>query len=149
MQSKRLTQHTIDAEKTWQDVYQTPYAQPIVPFSYVMTCLIVGASFNPETRYNYAMPHIGPFGMPFDGGDNNDGITVIDITKLSAVKYCFVFLYSSTQDDEIPMMPLSAARYNSAYGNYTSAEAWTRDEALIDAETLNSVWPDRGWGVPK
>lgn len=87
--------------------------------------------------------------MPFDGGDNNDGITVIDITKLSAVKYCFVFLYSSTQDDEIPMMPLSAARYNSAYGNYTSAEAWTRDEALIDAETLNSVWPDRGWGVPK
>jgi hypothetical protein len=28
--------------------------------------------------------------MGFDQGDNNDGITVIDITDLESVKYCFV-----------------------------------------------------------
>jgi hypothetical protein len=56
---------------------------------FITTCLPLGASFDVKEGYN-ANLILEPFNMVFDGGDNNDGITIIDITDLSHVRYCFV-----------------------------------------------------------
>lgn len=135
-----------------------------------MTCLIIGASFDPDTCYNYAMPHVLPFGMPFDGGDNNDGITIIDITDLRKVKHSFAFLTDVPEfnpedadeedeegegdiDDEIPSFtPLSGLQYEAAYERPRNRSPRNifdarEDDDLIDEETLNSAWPDRRWGA--
>lgn len=42
-----------------------------VPFPFVATCLIMGASFNVNGYFHGVS--IEPFHMPFDGGDNNNG----------------------------------------------------------------------------
>jgi len=124
-----------DAEKNWRDLYRTEDAQFPVPFPYVMTCLIVGASFNPKERYNYAMPHVEPFGMPFDQGDNNDGITVIDISDLNAVKYCFVFLDSSELGQWKTNTPLTHEEYIDAYLHRNDDE--DDDEKNSDEESAD------------
>lgn len=61
----------------------------VQPFPFILTCLTVGASFRSEEGYFHAA-QAAEFDMDFDEGDNNNGITVLDITDLDHVKYCFV-----------------------------------------------------------
>lgn len=55
---------------------------------------MLGASFDIKQGYN-ASVSLQPFNMPFDGDDNNDSITVIDITDLDHVRYCFMMHFGA------------------------------------------------------
>lgn len=100
--------------------------------------------------------------MPFNGGDNNDGITVIDITDLDHVRYCFILwdgcdvFYNDEDKDsqsvDVPQMtPLSGPLYLGAYygSNIRGAlqelvrdfEVWD----LISTDALRSAWPEGDW----
>ncbi|KAJ4182060.1 hypothetical protein NW767_013953 [Fusarium falciforme] len=59
------------------------------PFPFITTCLAIGASYDSKTGQVQAI-HELRYDMGYDQGDNNDGITVIDITDLDHVRYCFV-----------------------------------------------------------
>ena len=48
-----------------------------VPFPFVATCLITGASFDPEEGY-YHRVDVEPFSMEYDEGDNNNGKSSIN-----------------------------------------------------------------------
>jgi len=132
-----------------------------LPFPFIHTCLTIGASFNPAEEY-YHMVHPLPFNLDFDGGDNNDGITIIDITDPDHVRYCFVNFKPSesdyeSDDDAYPLMtPLSASQYLRSYNNendtnYTDAfrnlvqgfESWN----VIEVDALESAWPGGDWNM--
>ena len=53
------------------------YDDSKVPFPFITTCLLLGASFNVKEGYNADLI-LEPFNMAFNGSDNNDGITIID-----------------------------------------------------------------------
>jgi hypothetical protein len=80
--ARRLDEEFWTKPRSWEDLE--------VPFPFITTCLFLGASFDVKAVYNHDVM-LEPFDMAFDDGENNDGITVIDITNLSHVRYCFVF----------------------------------------------------------
>ena len=93
--------------------------------------------------------------MAYNEGDNNNGITIFDITDPSHVQYCFVDFYGMESDREVPLMtPLSARTYLEAY-YVLSDPRNSRDlvplvEAfdewdLIATATLENTWPGEGW----
>ncbi|KAM0421383.1 hypothetical protein ACHAPT_010918 [Fusarium lateritium] len=61
----------------------------ICPFPIILTCLAVGAAYDVEEGRVQAI-HELRYDTGYDQGDNNDGITVLDITDLDHVRYCFV-----------------------------------------------------------
>ena len=61
----------------------------ICPFPFILTCLAIGTSYDSKTGQVQAI-HELQYDMGYDQGDNNDGITVLDITDLDNVRYCFV-----------------------------------------------------------
>ena len=75
-------------------------------FPFIATCLTVGSSFEPDVGYS-ARVHPMAFNTTLDQVDNNDGITVIDISNLDRFRYCFAF------PDK--RRPLSASAYLSLY----------------------------------
>ena len=98
--------------------------------------------------------------MYFDEGDNNDGITVIDITDLDRVRYCFVLwdgcdVFSQDEDANIlQLTPLSGSLYLGAYYNSNEQEervdlqelvrrfdSWD----LISSSALRDAWPEGDW----
>ena len=133
-----------------------------VPFPFITTCLLLGASLDVKEGYD-ASVLLMPFNMPFDGGDNNDGITVVDITDLSHVRYCFVlwdecdvFQVDRELDQaELPQMaPLSGPAYLAAY--YNAEERSNQPDLqpvmekydhwdLVDVNSLADTWPQGGW----
>ncbi|KAK0508339.1 hypothetical protein JMJ35_009423 [Cladonia borealis] len=133
-----------------------------VPFPFIATSLVVGASYDPN---GYIHPTIiEPFYMPYNGGDNNDGITIFDITNLPHVSYCFVDFKGINEHREVapktpPLMtPLSARTYLEAYYDLTdpsnsedllplvkSLQGWD----LIPASVLEDAWPGEGWKEAK
>jgi hypothetical protein len=80
--ARRLDEEFWTKPRSWEDFE--------VPFPFITTCFLLGASFDVKAVYNSRVT-LEPFNMAFNGGDNNDGITVIDITNLTHVRYCFVF----------------------------------------------------------
>jgi hypothetical protein len=80
--AKRLDEEFWTKPRSWEDFE--------VPFPFITTCFLLGASFDVKPVCNSRVT-LEPFNMAFNGGDNNDGITVIDITNLTHVRYCFVF----------------------------------------------------------
>lgn len=146
-----------DTEIRWNDDV------PVFPF--IATCLCLGASISGSGRG--ANVHNLPFNMRFDGGDNNDGITVLDITDPSAVRYAFVFL-KGTHSENFQNTPLTAYEYLADYdrphsGDDSAGDDSTGDETewclkkvlqrrtvidteeisapLIDEAALESAWP--------
>ncbi|WAO92210.1 hypothetical protein NCS54_00970600 [Fusarium falciforme] len=76
------------------------------PFPFITTCLAIGASYDSKTGQVQAI-HELRYDMGYDQGDNNDGITVIDVTDLDHVRYCFVNfgsgdIYAADEDDADP-----------------------------------------------
>ncbi|RMJ13810.1 hypothetical protein CDV36_006527 [Fusarium kuroshium] len=137
------------------------------PFPFITTCLAIGASYDPKTGQVQAI-HELPYDMEYDQGDNNDGITVIDITDLDHVRYCFVNfgsgdIYAGDGDEEddenAPSgrppteTPLTGRQYLRGYYS-DSDEIVQRNMEVIDAleETplveevvLARTWPLGGW----
>lgn len=71
--------------------YASFRAKP-VRFPFIGTCLVVGAStagLDPDFP-RASTVHFEPEDTGFAEGDNNTGITVLDITDLDNVRYCFV-----------------------------------------------------------
>ncbi len=93
--------------------------------------------------------------MDFDEGDNNDGITVIDISNLDAVRYCFVKFGGGFDTTPVPFMtPLPASSYVLDYGDEVSErDQETFDEILasidswelVSAHNLHETWPRDNW----
>jgi hypothetical protein len=80
--ARRLDEEFWTKPRSWEDFE--------VPFPFITTCFLLGATFDVKAVYNSRVT-LHPFNMAFNKGDNNDGITVIDITNLTHVRYCFVF----------------------------------------------------------
>lgn len=60
--------------------------------------------------------YLEPMGLRFDRGDNNSGITIIDITDLDDVRYCFVDCHGMESERQVPLhTPLSGMDYALAY----------------------------------
>jgi hypothetical protein len=133
-----------------------------VPFPFISTCLLLGASFDVKDGY-YADLTLKPFNMAFNGGDNNDGITIIDITNLSHVRYCFVvwagceapyFDKVEGPQNVHQMRPLSGPTYLSGYYNAKQRERRAELRSLmqqydhwdlIEVDALASAWPKGKW----
>ncbi|KAM0645678.1 hypothetical protein ACHAO3_009222 [Verticillium nonalfalfae] len=62
------------------------------PFPFITTYLAVGAAYDFDLGRVDTIHELA-FDTGFDQGDNNDGITVLDITDLVDVRYCFVNLF--------------------------------------------------------
>jgi len=117
------------------------------------------------------MVHLYPFNMFFDKGNNNDGITVIDITDLDNVKQCFVVFtddndnYDSEEEGDDSNQsgrkdpreqiiqapkwtPLKASQYLRSYYpeksliNNSDIMDQFSDKKLVEVSALNSCWPD-------
>jgi hypothetical protein len=164
--ARRFDEEFWTKQRSWEDFE--------VPFPFITTCLLLGASFDVKAVYNDRLT-LEPFNMPFNGGDNNDGITVIDITDLTHVRYCFVFWrdwrseWEAEEEEEGEeedtewgsgprMIPLSGPMYLSAYHNakerskdpelHTELQTLERkfDELdLIDIASLANTWPEGEW----
>lgn len=65
-------------------------------FPFITTCLAIGAGYD-FGRHTAQTVHELAYNTGYDQEDNNDGITVLDITDLSNVRYCFVKLWSRLQ----------------------------------------------------
>jgi hypothetical protein len=126
-----------------------------VPFPFIMTCLVVGSSLDPETA-EVSTAHTQPYNMYFNAGDNNDGITIIDITKLDRIRYCFVHFEQSIAGEPLNT-PLPPSVYlwayqDLSYYNWTEilelVKAFEKWE-LIDVDTLRDAWPKGSWESPQ
>jgi hypothetical protein len=123
------------------------------PFPFITTCLIAGASYNPESG-TYSSVHEERFGMAYNEGDNNDGITILDITTLSNIRYCFVDFKGISSRQEVPLhTPLDGWTYLRAYCDDPDAIAVDNKAtidgldkyALVDLSALADCWPDERW----
>ncbi|TGO26644.1 hypothetical protein BPAE_0055g00150 [Botrytis paeoniae] len=129
-----------------------------------MTCLFMGYSFKEEDSYSTSSCSPQTFNTEFDRADNNEGISVLDITDIDKIRYCFVNIHSKSdprawgtiKNSGVPsMIPLSTTEYMEAYGHEQEhfKEAWKEwihhlsKLGLIDSWTLNSVWPRNTWQI--
>ena len=132
----------------------------VAPFPFISTALILGASFDPD-RGLHSRVHPLEFNMPFDGGDNNDGVTIIDITEQAHPRYCFVFFNNTGReysDDSVSgnssesasgphlRTPLSATSYLKVYRERPTELLRKMNEwPLIDVGALTNAWPHGDW----
>jgi hypothetical protein len=137
-------------DKVWD---RFPRYEIHVPFPFITTCLVLGASLDIKEGYN-ATVSLEPFDMCFDDWHYDDGITVIDITDLGHVRYCFVlwngcdhFRDGEDEDSQsvnVPhMKPLSGPLYLEAYHRGSNREKPVPDFEgwdLIPTNALRSAW---------
>ncbi|KAK3364307.1 hypothetical protein B0T25DRAFT_598258 [Lasiosphaeria hispida] len=112
-------------------------------FPVITTCLALGAALDPrpESHYNHWVLPLSTQ-TEFDQVDNDDGLTVIDISNLDAIRYCFFFL------DRV-MTPLTCVEYYRKYYKKDDPSlpqpadlgAWE----LVSSETLRNLWPHGNW----
>ncbi|KAL8887017.1 MAG: hypothetical protein Q9215_005353 [Flavoplaca cf. flavocitrina] len=138
----------------WLAAHDDRHKNEHVPFPFIMTCLVTGASFNLDGYYHNVL--VEPFYMAYDEGDNNNGITVFDITEPANPRYCFVDFMGMESERGVDLnTPLSARTYLEAYYELNDA---TNDEvgllplvesfqnrSLITEEALAETWPDGAW----
>ncbi|PQE29823.1 hypothetical protein CJF32_00000476 [Rutstroemia sp. NJR-2017a WRK4] len=128
-----------------EDAYVTDVDD--IPFPFITTCLSVGSSLRPDEA-SHAVTHVLSFNMPYDGGANNNGITVLDITDLENVRYCFVDFHGMESEGDVDLMtPLSATTYLRAYETVQGKVEDYERLPLIDGRALYSAWPDSKWRV--
>lgn len=115
-----------------------------VQFPFITTCLVVGAGLDPRPEFSY---HHGveilSITTDFQKVDNNDGLTMIDISNVDSIRYCFLQL------GQAGMTPLTGTQYFLEY--YTELSSSGPQPAdlspwrLIVSDTLRSLWPDGEW----
>ncbi|KAL8735783.1 MAG: hypothetical protein Q9166_000647 [cf. Caloplaca sp. 2 TL-2023] len=130
-----------------------------IEFPFIATCLTLGASFGLD-GYHHGVS-IEPFHMYFDEGDNNNGITIFDITDLEHVRYCFVDFMGMESERKVQLMaPLSGRTYLEAYYALDELDEKTKEEMLstikaledyplITTATLRNTWPTGDWQEPE
>ncbi|KAI8664527.1 hypothetical protein NCS55_00961800 [Fusarium keratoplasticum] len=103
------------------------------PVPFITTCLAIGASYDSKTGQVQAI-HELRYDMGYDQGDNNDGITVIDITDLDHVRYCFVNFGNEDDEDsqsELRRVGLSNKRMDAPpFDNFATETPLTGREYL-------------------
>ncbi|KAJ0114401.1 hypothetical protein J7T55_010790 [Diaporthe amygdali] len=88
-------------------------------FPFIATCLMLGASVEPETGKGYNATH-EPFNMPLAAFD--EGCTILDVTDPAAVRYAFAFILPQRTEPEgiiktsFGNTPLTAWEYMEFYG---------------------------------
>lgn len=125
------------------------------PFPFIATCLTVGSSFDPEDGYQRRVHPMAFNTLPKDV-HNDDGITVIDISNLDCLRYCFTF--PKTQRDGFGYTdlkePLRASKYLSRYVKsremkkldpdtrlrYDELVKQLESHELVDAFALQETW---------
>lgn len=101
--------------KLTYDYRRSDCAGIVAPFPFISTALTFGGSFDPLNGIHDRVLPL-QFNTPFDGGDNNDGVTIIDVTQQAHPRYCFVFFeghdYMDAGEPRVEMYtPLSARDY--------------------------------------
>ena len=133
------------------------YGEQIAPFPFIAACLIIGTSFDAIADYQdrvYLLDH----NMRIDEGDNDDGITILDITVPEKTRYCFANLmdrfvggeeggeWTGSEENEeaqqvIPSeTPLSASSYLSGYYDESLLVEELERYPLIDDNSLRQLW---------
>ncbi|CAD6582246.1 MAG: hypothetical protein ASARMPRED_000912 [Alectoria sarmentosa] len=125
-----------------------------VPFPFIATCLITGASFGPDDGYYHGVS-VEAFYMAYDEGNNNDGITIFDITDPSHVRYCFVDFHGMESEPPVQLMtPLTARIYLEAYYDLNYPQNAKNLLPLLDelngwdtipVTALQDTWPEGKW----
>ncbi|KAH7175216.1 hypothetical protein EDB81DRAFT_705061 [Dactylonectria macrodidyma] len=169
--SNRITlKHELDlAVGFFQDQGPPPSKPPMYkdpettacPFPFITTCLAVGAAYDLEMGQVHTIHELA-FDTGFNQGDNNDGITVLDITDLTDVRYCFVTLFGHNDDidlehDQAPRenTPLTGREYLRGYYsdshdiilNSASIIEALDNSPLIEVKALAETWPWGKWDV--
>ncbi|KAG6811058.1 hypothetical protein H0H92_009147 [Tricholoma furcatifolium] len=129
----------------WQQ--HPPVPAIAAPFSWFLLTTSFNVNFNPSDNDPIpAKAHTNlDANMGSTDGDNNDGITVIDITEPENPAYCFV------NEDR----PLSATEYVRGYypesetdedseleGLVSHAIAALKNERMVTPQMLSEAWPD-------
>ena len=125
------------------------------PFPFIMSCLFVGAfSLSSQHDNDISALDIRRSCWEFE---NNDGLTIIDVSILDHVRYCFLEGNETrNRDDDNPSeknTPLSAQQYLRKYYDNSEVQAHGM-QALIDElfawsllsiAALKSTWPAEAW----
>ncbi len=150
--------HELESAQQRDDAFwntEPSYRQLDLPFPFITTCLVLGASFNPDAGYEHSVS-ILPFNMQYDDGDNNDGITVIDISQLGHTRYCFVDFHGIESEKEVCLnTALSARTYLEAYydpelkwqAEYDKELEGVQSFELIQTKSLQEAWPIGEWNT--
>ena len=94
--------------------------------------MLQGTAFQPKFPSTSTVIEL-PYDTGYDQGDNNNGITIIDITALDQVAYCFADFFGM-ESAEVPLhTPLTAWQYVHAY--YDDSSILVQDN-LADIRTL-------------
>ena len=158
------------AEKSdWtKDIYDDQGKASSTVFPFIATCLSIGTALNEESTETSNV-FLLPIDIAYDGCDNDDGITVLDISDIGRTRYGLAFLseselswqYGERPDDDIefeadvvPGLKLLKPRtYVSSYCKDTDIEGDPREAMItqlgamptVNAKALESIWPDAGW----
>ncbi|KPM39230.1 hypothetical protein AK830_g7357 [Neonectria ditissima] len=138
--------------------YEDPEKQPCL-FPFITTCLAVGTGYDGDLGRVHTVHELA-YDTGFDQGDNNDGITVIDISDLDDVRYCFVNVFENDYDsDAAPSpgvcTPLTGRQYVGGYYN-ESDDMWQANVHIIEAldkaplvevGALAGTWPWGDWTI--
>ncbi|KAL9123949.1 MAG: hypothetical protein Q9217_006673 [Psora testacea] len=140
------------ASKRDEELWKAPESRNIIEvhFPFIMTCLILGASFSQREGYFHDV-NIEPFHMSYDEGDNNNG----ELTSPALLDPFLTILRFRTQlRPPVQLMtPLSARTYLEAYYELDNPEfthllglvEQFRHWTLIDVAALEDMWPGQDW----
>lgn len=84
------------------------------PFPFIATCLLLGCSFDPNAAYQDRVHH-ERFNTPLYKLNNDDGITIVDVSNPEQPKYCFAFLPGQFGLEDDLSDPLLPSKYLSRY----------------------------------
>ncbi len=163
--NRKLLTHELNhaatlTEEVWGRASNSVPTKEDTPFPFVLTCLAIGASFSMDPgRASNTLIHPEDFNLRCDRGDNNDGITVLDISDPANVRHCFMQFPWGDLRDTLSLTPLSAEQYVTDYvpktdetyimldcGSFVKALSSSK---LIDIDTLMDAWPDVEWPETK
>ena len=122
------------------------------PFPFINTCVLVGTSFDATDNGFYNTVRLLEFNISLEQIDNDDGISVIDITDLENIKYCFAFpkmMRSRVSGATLlRKKPLTSGAHLRRYYDREGSKRWGRrvrsfnGYGLIDDKILQDIWAD-------
>ncbi|RFU33671.1 hypothetical protein B7463_g2673, partial [Scytalidium lignicola] len=137
--------HAVTRSDEWWDELKCDrnWNDDPIQFPFITTCLILGAALDPRPEFSYQHDvQILSITTDFRQVDNNDGLTMIDISDVDSIRYCFLQL------EESSMMPLTGIQYFLGYYRNLSSgpqPAGLSTWDLIDSEALRNLWPNGEW----
>ena len=129
----------------------------LAPFPFIATCLLVGTSFSPIEGHQSRV-HPLDHKMPLGCWDNNEGMTILDISHPEQTSCCFASLGHDDESENmldreaIPMRAsLSASSYFRVYGDRDTLAPPQQAECdlliqelerfpLVDNDSLRTLW---------